>query len=589
MTVSVIKDFGEFIPGAHKDQISIVDNFDLDTLTTINPVDAEKCAKISKIFPEPDYNLLITEGMSVDNAAIIKCLRESCKTPTRDAGKNIRKLVQLKDTNQTWAIKTASTFRGRLLDNVQHITDLRTVAIRIMSGMDFYQKAEQYDLERLRDSFKSKVRFYIGMGFPNKLPVGADSHTIRVCRITEDKGMQYYARKGNRKIGDYHDSEEGAIEALKVKLLENPNSKKKIKFDGYKYHREDTWTVGKKVGGKNIDLIKNIPSKEECIRVLNEDYDKLVDILTKIKDIPEHRYDKNRSRAGPDYRRGANISPVKFQETFGFRGVQFGNSTGQKKRQQDLNNTYDALLDLSGALGIKPSGLSLNGSLALAFGARGRGGRRAPCAHFEPGQTVINLTKNNGAGSLAHEFWHGLDNALSRITGIESDYMSERLDAKSSGALAEMHPSQAGDLPLPVANSIAELMGVIKKTNLPGRCTGLDHTRTKEYWGTPVELSARCFESYIKDKLSEKEIKNDFLVNIIAFDDYRSKPNYPYLKDDEKDRTYKKFDRVFDAIKNGVSWVQKAEQKSLVVENDFNNDIVFSNKEAPVKQQSLGF
>lgn len=52
---------------------------------------------------------------------------------------------------------------------------------------------------------------------------------------------------------------------------------------------------------------------------------------------------------------------------------------------------------------------SLNGRLALAFGARGGG---KAIAHYEPVRKVINITKLRGAGSLAHEFGHALDHWL---------------------------------------------------------------------------------------------------------------------------------------------------------------------------------
>src|SRR5690606_17849340 len=105
----------------------------------------------------------------------------------------------------------------------------------------------------------------------------------------------------------------------------------------------------------------------------------------------------NAPRVGIDHRNGANVTPEQFGETFGFRGVQFGNSVEQKRRQQDLNDAYDGLMDLAGILNLPPKALSLNGELALAFGARGIGGKHPFKAHYEPGEVVINLTKGNGA------------------------------------------------------------------------------------------------------------------------------------------------------------------------------------------------
>jgi len=52
---------------------------------------------------------------------------------------------------------------------------------------------------------------------------------------------------------------------------------------------------------------------------------------------------------------------------------------------------------------------AMNGNLGVAFGARGKGGKNAGFAHYEPSKIVINLTKMSGAGSLAHEWGHALD------------------------------------------------------------------------------------------------------------------------------------------------------------------------------------
>lgn len=109
----------------------------------------------------------------------------------------------------------------------------------------------------------------------------------------------------------------------------------------------------------------------------------------------------------PDYRNGRNITPDEFQKTFGFRGGEFGNWNNAAERQQALNYAYDALMDLANVLGLTPEALTLGGELSIAFGARGEGGASA---HYEPTKAVINLTKMKGAGSLAHEWAHALDN-----------------------------------------------------------------------------------------------------------------------------------------------------------------------------------
>lgn len=72
---------------------------------------------------------------------------------------------------------------------------------------------------------------------------------------------------------------------------------------------------------------------------------------------------------------------------------------------------FEALKDLAAALQVSDKDIAYQGTLAIAFGARGSGNA---AAHYEPLRKVINLTKMHGAGSLAHEWWHGLDDYLVR-------------------------------------------------------------------------------------------------------------------------------------------------------------------------------
>ena len=108
----------------------------------------------------------------------------------------------------------------------------------------------------------------------------------------------------------------------------------------------------------------------------------------------------------PRRKNNQNINAQALVDTFGFRGINFGNWTKQQERQEFLNLTYDSLLDMSEILGIPPRAIGLEGKLGLAFGAQGRSGA---AGHFIPEYNEINLTRKNGAGSLAHEWWHALD------------------------------------------------------------------------------------------------------------------------------------------------------------------------------------
>ena len=130
---------------------------------------------------------------------------------------------------------------------------------------------------------------------------------------------------------------------------------------------------------------------------------------------------ENVIRDGVDYRQGKNVEGGDYLKTFGFKGGEFGNWMTQSDRQASLNFGYEALKDLAAALKISDKDISYQGTLSIAFGARGSGNA---VAHYESLRKVINLTKMNGAGSLAHEWWHGFDDFLGEKMGVKG-YLSD--------------------------------------------------------------------------------------------------------------------------------------------------------------------
>lgn len=124
------------------------------------------------------------------------------------------------------------------------------------------------------------------------------------------------------------------------------------------------------------------------------------------------------TRIGREIRKG-NISSEELKTTIGLKAVNFGNwmqqATNAKERQQHVNSAYDAFFDLSEALNLPIKAMSLNGMLGLAIGAQGKG---KYAAHFYPGFNEINLTREKGAGSLAHEWAHGLDHYFGVQAGL---------------------------------------------------------------------------------------------------------------------------------------------------------------------------
>lgn len=203
-------------------------------------------------------------------------------------------------------------------------------------------------------------------------------------------------------------------------------------------------------------------------------------------------------RGGPDHRHGCNITPDIWTREFGFRAIEFGNWMSQKDRQISMNYCFDALKDLADVLDIEEKSITFNGTLALAFGARGRSNA---CAHYEPLREVINLTKMHGAGSTAHEWFHSLDDKLAKIYGC------------TSGKLAS---EMVNDSMLP--QSFKKLKKVIqydsdgRKTDFYKGSLSFDHIYAKNshgYWASTVEMLARAFACYVKDNLT---YESDYLI-----------------------------------------------------------------------------
>lgn len=224
-------------------------------------------------------------------------------------------------------------------------------------------------------------------------------------------------------------------------------------------------------------------------------------------------YNTAGERRGEDYRGGRDATAEMFGEAFGFRGVQFGNWTNDADRQAALNQAYDGLMDLSHALGLTPRALSLDGELGLAFGARGSGNA---AAHYEPVEVVINLTKTQGAGALAHEWWHAIDNFLARRAGVPTGYASGR------NGIDKMNPT--------VAAAINELMAAVNRSDYAHRSS-----LKGEYWGRPTEVMARLFESWVAWRLHGEEKHSPFLATGLnpAAQQIYQKLNYLFYKANE--------------------------------------------------------
>ena len=385
-----IDDFGEKIGGARKDVWS---GFK-DGLNAVKNADIAS-EPFSKIWPVPDYQKLIDDGMSAEAVATIRAMRDEIPVKPR----------------ASWKVKRWA----------QQVQALRDFANDVLNGT--------YTLQQIKDMAGSKavlgkvfgrIDLYQAVGHGQSLQgVNLAFHHYTIYKGKENVSLWVVEQDVKatawsnwpRELAT-GETKEAAIAAFKKKLATldiNTPDKKETSFEIYSRRGEKGYWIGKKVGRNPIFLEGPFDSVKEARAYKDANNAKLVDKLEQAKQIPNERRETNEPRVGVDMRNGQDVTPQMFGDTFGFRGVEFGNWVEQGKRQQDLNEAFDALMDMAAILNVPPRALSLNGELGIAFGARGKGGKNSAKAHYEPGFVAINLTKKEGAGSLGHEWWHALD------------------------------------------------------------------------------------------------------------------------------------------------------------------------------------
>jgi hypothetical protein len=198
------------------------------------------------------------------------------------------------------------------------------------------------------------------------------------------------------------------------------------------------------LGDKFHNILTNYESLNRSIDTVRkntqEGWEKY--LTPQAKAAPKKKGEENkrweREAVAEHLRKGGKETKVKkpedLMQEFNLRGVEFGNWVNDSSGLYHLKRSAEAFDDLSDIIGIDKKDISLNGRLAIAFGARGKGGA---LAHYEPDRKVINMTKYGGAGSLAHEWGHAMDNILYQY----SNGGQEALGLASQGQMGSHDPT----------------------------------------------------------------------------------------------------------------------------------------------------
>ncbi|UYJ48445.1 MAG: hypothetical protein OGM16_11220 [Lachnospiraceae bacterium] len=361
----------------------------------MNEREAEKFVKKDNVWKKPDYAAMLEEGIPLGVVYFIKKARDGLNASP-----------QYYRTDDTPEKRTA-----RQKEYIKTVRELQTVLS---------------DVRTVEDAMRAYDRFFVDNGYLEKVQGWVSGIHYRATKKGQDNPVITNKLSNTMLIRSAEYFERNFTQKAKKEQFCVSKEQKipkgyAIHFNDGKhtYSKNEDWKPGTYYVTKGYSILRtNFETKEAALKWVQE-LAKGRNKNGKIRFVPPQL--AHVKRTGPDYRNGVEITGQHYLDTFGFRGGEFGNWMNQNDRQTSLNMGFEALKDLASALKISDKDIAYQGTLAIAFGARGSGNA---AAHYEPLRTVINLTKMHGAGSLAHEWWHGLD-----------DYLGTKMGAK--GMLSE--------------------------------------------------------------------------------------------------------------------------------------------------------
>ncbi|MGE4670480.1 LPD38 domain-containing protein [Yersinia enterocolitica] len=532
-----IDDFGEELKGAAKHKWGQL----AESLKADHDIEEIKKQPLSKLFPHPDYAKMHENGIEPEKLALLAALRSIIPTKPGSPYK----------LNQ-WAeqVKGVRDLANSIINSHANSDDIkarfRSKPV-LRSAADTIDLISQFKPAQMAEASKYTIHsghytYFDGKSYPGGKTLYQLVTPRGVIANISAGSMAELLPKAKAFIETQLNSDKGEAVPKQAKLEIYTRRADKSVFIGYK-------------GAMGVLPLKaGFKTPTEARAYLAENRAEIEAKLDKLRKTSreEQRKLTNEPRIGIE-RRNGNVTPEQFSDAFGFRGVQFGNYVEGARRQTELNDAYDSLIDMAELLNVPPKALSLNGELGLAFGARGKGGAKA---HYEPRQVVINLTKGNGAGSLAHEWFHALDNYFGtydvhgEASGKHSsEFITERKRPRyefSSGKRQEIiHPVRQE-----VHDAFKSAVDKVTHSGMMERAALLDSGRSKVYWTTKLEMSARAFERYLLDKAQSKGITNDYLVNLRKADEHANPETYAYPTEAELNGGVRQaFDHLFQTLK----------------------------------------
>lgn len=372
--------------------------------------------------------------------------------------------------------------------------------------------------------------------------------------------------------------------------------KKPFIVTGHQYSKEGYFVVAE--DSKGAVLIPYLEAKDGAGMTLYDEQEFVApEVITK-KDDELTEADRVPALSAPAASkvRTGDVDTKTFIKIFGLKNViaTSGTSGNMNEQQQAfLNNTYDALLQMSELLNIPSEAIGLAGELTINI---------KPNLQMKPFFTPIGadgptLNMNGETGIIAHEWFHALDSHFTSFRGEENrnttkenssitllpepqmvlDMPGIKKYRAAQGSLETIladrittaadptspafdinnwvidpdHPK--GVRPV-VEKAFAKLVDVLNKSEMRTRSLKLDQQQRKgSYWSSTVELAARGFESFIKSKMVNSNADNENLVRNLRteFESHNlSEDLYHYATEKDSPAIDEAFSELFGTIES---------------------------------------
>nr|WP_321411183.1 LPD1 domain-containing protein [uncultured Carboxylicivirga sp.] len=576
------KDAGKRVHGSRKEQAmysKLISSSDLNSIEQ-DEATAIELIKKDKVFPKVDAQFEKENGTDAGCAYLkIKIRQAYPATPYQNSKQAREQYVKMAEAIQT------------ILSEAIVIEDLKKIFTIATNG----EIIEKTDFGMI---FGKQLRNIVFVLYGYSNGVGAAKKILIEARQYSGVSKETAAPLFNN-LKEYYDN----LTKRQQKCIDS--AKQILSASDLKRHKSDdlTFRGGMLNSAKSIEeYVKYVTSV--CTRFIN-DYQR--EFNTKKEQFPYKEFKpdwswadtkkttKARSNAKPTLeaiplsyikRTGGLLIEEADEQTviknLHFKSLTLGNYVKDTEAREHIRHFVAAIVDLCEVLDIN---LSMNENLAIGFGAFGRGGKAM--ATYYPTRQLINLTKRNGDGSVAHEWGHFFDHfinsfELSKLplrsenynelilekfgskrkyltspkSSLRADYFKSFVAYIIEKSIPEspFHKSMAGLIAMlrfgynHLDDSLVSFTQPNSHEKKPTDSYLYYHSKLQgSYWSNIAEMFARSFECYVYDKLKEQGRVNNYLVSGGLF----SFPVYPQGK--ERECINKCFDHLIDAMKTHLS------------------------------------